>query len=443
MRRGSLRLRLTVITVGLAGLTLVGACAGLVHEQTRLLSENLDDVLDQRLDDVAHLAAAGELPRELGGGEDTAVQVTGPSGVVSASAELRDAPAVLVPLPSHERVHLTRDVPPLAGSQRIAAQEVVSPTGTVRVLVIGTRSDIVESRATLIKATATGAPLLLLLVGLGTWVLVGRALRHVEQIRAEVEEITAGELDRRVPERPGDDEVARLASTMNAMLARVQAATAREVGFVADASHELRTPLTRMRTELEVALGGDLAPSESMRLASLLDEVKGLERLVDGLLELARGGTPTAAEVDLDDLLLDALPSLRAALPDGEVRLEHVDAVRVLGDEVGLRRVIDNLGSNACRHARGLVRLRLDGQGEQAVLRIQDDGPGIPLADRERVFDRFTRLDGSRTATTGGVGLGLAIVREVAERHGGTVAVEDSDSGCLVELRLPRLPEPP
>jgi len=307
-----------------------------------------------------------------------------------------------------------------------------------------------QSVATVLGLLAAGLPLLVLLAGLAAWALVGRALRPVEQIRAQVAEIGArGRPDQRVPVPEARDEIGRLAETMNAMLDGLEAARTAQRRFVADAGHELRSPVATLAAVLEVAredpdgtLLAELAPvleGETARIGRLVENLLLLARVDEHAVELDR------RDVDLDDLVDAEAARLRAAHP-GLVVERRTEPVRVRGDLGRLRQVVANLGDNAARHARGVVRLAvraddaLDGgpDGDGALVVVEDDGPGIPVADRERVFGRFVRLDDSRERTSGGSGLGLAIVRELVAAHGGTVRVTDAEGGgCRVEVRLP------
>ncbi len=278
------------------------------------------------------------------------------------------------------------------------------------------------------------------------WWLVGHTLRPVEAIRAEVADIGGSDLHRRVPVPSGDDEIARLARTMNTMLERVDDAAQAQARFVADASHELRSPLTRIRSELEV----DLAHTDRSDLAathrSVLQETVGLQHLVEDLLLLARTGAgaataTSASAVDLDDIVVSLARRLRA---DGQVAVDITDvtAVQVRGHAAALTRAVGNLADNAARHATDTVTLTLGERDHSAVLAVSDDGPGIPPEDRERVFERFTRLDEARAAHDGGAGLGLAIARDIVERHGGTLAVDpDHHPGARLVVTLPLAPE--
>ena len=298
--------------------------------------------------------------------------------------------------------------------------------------------DVDEAIAELVASLAWIIPLATVALAALVWFVVGRTLRPVERIRAEVAEIGLGELDHRVPEPPGDDEIARLAMTMNEMLARLEASARRQQQFVADAAHELRTPLTRMRAELEVdARHPDAADAVATRL-SQLDEIVALQRMIDDLLLLARGdagGAPRTERVDLDDVVLDELRALPAPPPTVDRR--GVSAAQVIGDRDELRRVVRNLLDNARRHATASVTVELAEADGRATLAVSDDGPGIPADRRAEVFERFSRLDAARSTGAGRVGLGLAIVHDIVARHGGTVTVDDGPAGgarFVVEL---------
>ena len=309
-------------------------------------------------------------------------------------------------------------------------------------LQLGTTYDVVaESAATLMTALAWIIPVLVLALAGMVWWLVGGTLRPVEEMRVEVAEIGATDLSRRVP-RPGtDDEIDRLSMTMNEMLARLESSVGRQQQFVADASHELRSPLTRLRTELEVDLAETTDSGERETLSGLLEEVVGMQRMVEDLLFLARSDAGkwdgAFQRLDLDDLVLQEGRRIQSH-QRVEVDLSAVSGAHVTGDAGQLTRAISNLMDNAERHARSRVKLSLEESGAEAVLVVEDDGPGIPLQDAEMVFERFARLDEARTAATGGTGLGLAISREIVERHHGSLSLLPSDEGgARFELRVP------
>jgi signal transduction histidine kinase len=263
------------------------------------------------------------------------------------------------------------------------------------------------------------------------WLVVGHALRPVGQIRGAVTAITSADLSLRVPEPGTDDEIGRLASTMNDMLARLEDSAARQRRFVADASHELRSPLTAIRTGLEVGLSHpDRAPwPEIARRA--VRQSRRLEQLIAELLVLARADAGQLAArrqpVDLAALLAD----LRAATPAPgiSVDLSVPPGTATTGNPEDLSRMFRNLLDNAVRYARHRVTVTSAAGPDGIVVQIADDGPGIPAGERERVFARFVRLDASREQASGSAGLGLAIAREIAAAHGATIVLTEAPGG--------------
>lgn len=276
-----------------------------------------------------------------------------------------------------------------------------------------------------------GFPLLLGVVAAVTWLVTRRALRPVEGIRREMAAITQSEdLARRVPEPDTHDEIARLASTTNETLAALETSVERQRRFVADASHELRSPIASLRTQLEVAA----AHPELLDLDGAVEDTVRLQRLAADLLLLARldaGERPNDARVDLAGLAREAVEGRTGVTVDAE-------PVEVAGSRGQLGRVLANLLDNAQRHARSAVTVHVRREGDRAVVGVADDGDGVPEDDRERIFERFVRLDAARSRDDGGAGLGLAIARDVAVRHGGTLtAGRGPAGGALFELRLP------
>ena len=268
-----------------------------------------------------------------------------------------------------------------------------------------------------------------------TRLLVGRALRPVERMRSELDEITATDLDRRMLVQATDDELERLGRSMNETVGRLGAAVTANERFVADAAHELRSPITGVRAALELERSGIDADLIDRSIA----ELDRANRLVDDLLTLARrqGRSVALVDVDLDDVVRAQLAA--AEMRFAEVRFERSLApTRVVADADDLGRVAANLLDNACRYGNGRVAVQVHHDGDRAVLRVDDDGPGVPPEARDFIFERFARLDESRSRATGGSGLGLAIVREVVESLGGEVAVDDSPlGGASVVGRLP------
>ncbi|GGS74266.1 sensor histidine kinase [Streptomyces violaceus] len=276
-----------------------------------------------------------------------------------------------------------------------------------------------------------GFPLLLGVVAGVTWLVTRRALRPVEGIRSEMAAIThSQDLARRVPEPDTHDEIARLASTTNETLAALETSVERQRRFVADASHELRSPIASLRTQLEVAA----AHPELLDLDGAVEDTVRLQRLAADLLLLARldaGERPNDARVDLAGMAREEAEGRTGVTVDAE-------PVDVAGSRGQLGRVLANLLDNAQRHARSAVTVSVRREGDLAVVGVADDGDGVPEADRERIFERFVRLDAARSRDDGGAGLGLAIARDVAVRHGGTLtAGRGPAGGALFELRLP------
>ncbi|MEW2425714.1 HAMP domain-containing sensor histidine kinase [Streptomyces nigra] len=281
-------------------------------------------------------------------------------------------------------------------------------------------------------AMLIGFPLLLAVVAGATWLVTRRALSPVEGIRREMAAITASEdLARRVPVPATHDEVARLALTTNETLAALESSVERQRRFVADASHELRSPIASLRTQLEVGA----AHAELLDLDGAVTDTVRLQTLAADLLLLARldaGERPGDARFDLGALAREHAEG-RAGVT------VTADEVPVAGSRAQVGRVLTNLLDNARRHARSAVTVGVRAEGEWAVVAVADDGDGVPEADRERIFERFVRLDEARSRDDGGAGLGLAIARDVAVRHGGTLTVGRAPAGgALFELRLPR-----
>ncbi|MEU6036319.1 HAMP domain-containing sensor histidine kinase [Actinomadura sp. NPDC047616] len=326
---------------------------------------------------------------------------------------------------------------------RFAAVQATTPAGeTVTVYAGAGLQTTRDAVGTVARAMLVGLPALLIVVAVVTWLVTRRALRPVEAIRGELAEITAsGDLARRVPLPRSRDEVAHLAATTNETLAALERSVARQRGFVADASHELRSPIASLRTQLEVAA----AHPELLDVQGLTDDVIRLQHLAADLLLLARldaGDRPVEAKpVDLAALVGEELRRRPAGGRDLAVHADVAgDAPPVMGGRTRLARVLSNLLDNAERHAESAIRVSLaaSADGTRAVLRVADDGPGVPPDDRERIFERFVRLDDARSRDDGGAGLGLAIARDLVRTHGGTLTVgEAPGGGALFEVQLP------
>lgn len=263
------------------------------------------------------------------------------------------------------------------------------------------------------------------------------SLRPVERIRRELDGLVEDEGGGRVAVPAAGGEAERLAERVNELLARLESATLQRRAFVADASHELRTPITGLRTRIELALA---APEDGDAVDTLrhsLADIDRLHRIVEDLLVLARldsGDVPIREPVDLG-ALVEAEAGLRS--PPVPMTVKAEPGLIVGGSRQRLGRAVRNLLANAERYAAARIEVEVRADGDGAVVEVHDDGPGIPFADRDRVFERFARLDPSRSRDRGGSGLGLPIAREIALSHGGTVQVADGTYGARLVLRLP------
>jgi signal transduction histidine kinase len=437
VRRWSIRSRITLAATALAAVVLVVLAMLVVLVQQAQLRANLDNSLEQR----AALVSA-QFVDDGGAGtsnaEDRFVQVLDADGVVIASSENLAGRAGVVDLPAGELAVETRDDVPIEDdTYRVLIR--AFDDRSFFVIVGENVDDVADALRGLVVALAVLIPAALIALAATIWWLVGRTLRPVDEIRREVVEVGLDELDRRVPVPEADDEVARLATTMNEMLSRLETASRRQRQFVADVSHELRSPLTRLRTQLEVDLAtGDVDLETTCR--SVLGDTIEMQGLVDDLLFLARhdagATTPSTVPVDLDAVVEAEVRHQREAHPGVTIDMAGVSGAMVRGDGKQYGRVVSNLLSNAVRHAEGRVVVSVGEVDGEVVLEVADDGSGIAPEDRERVFERFVRLDEARTG--GGAGLGLAIARDVIAAHGGTVEVGDSRlGGARVVVRIP------
>jgi signal transduction histidine kinase len=323
------------------------------------------------------------------------------------------------------------------------ARTVETPTGELTLQVAAPVDQLARGVDALRQALLFGLPTLVALVAALAWVLVGRALRPVDAMRAEVDEITGSTMHHRVPEPPTSDEIGRLARTMNAMLSRLDATATRQRQFVSDASHELRSPVAAIRTGLEVARRkADRANWPAVADTALAEESR-LEALLDDLLLLAAQDENGAAGPPATPVNVTALTDAEAQRPRRvPVHVAHPPATTetlvVPGAADQLARAVSNLLDNAARYATTAVRIGLARHHDTVRLTVDDDGPGVPPSDRERIFERFTRLDDSRARRKGGTGLGLAVVHSIVTRHHGSVWVEDSPvGGARFVIELP------
>ena len=434
-----LRARLTLAATAVVALGLLAGSVLLSVALHTALLNGLDAAARSRARDVALLVEQDRLPRALPSGS-TLVQVVDAQRRVRAASPGADR---LTPLLDQAQLRAAR-----AGAAVRVSGAALGQDGAFRVVgaAAGTRADpltvLVASPLDQVDASARvvrlglvlGGPVLLGLVAALAWKLVGLVLRPVDELRRGAAEISATGPGRRLPVPPAEDELARLARTLNGMLDRLDASSARQRAFVGDAAHELRSPLASARTQLEVALAHPALADWPDTAADVLTDLQRLGRLVDDLLLLARAdsqaGALALAPVDLTALATRAVQRL-AADELARVRVLARDGQLVRGDADALTRVVTNLVDNALRHARWQVEVDVLRVANGVQLRVDDDGPGIVAADRARVFERFTRLDAGRGRTDGGSGLGLSIVAELVAAHAGTVELSQAPLGGL------------
>ncbi|HKA83998.1 MAG TPA: HAMP domain-containing sensor histidine kinase [Acidimicrobiales bacterium] len=467
----------TAVAVGTAGWLLVRSV-----EDTQLgelrgdINANLDEVV-ARLEDGADAQDAVDNSSPAGFG---LLQVTDEHDEVVASSVVQGGRAFVLELSDHGPPaagtevagHPQTDVanggatipPPdgadgsgaligangvVASSLERIARTVDTPSGRLTVTAAAPVDQVARSVDALRERLWIGLPALIALVAAVAWVLVGRALRPVDAMRAEVDEITGSTMHRRVPEPATGDEIGRLARTMNAMLGRLDASATQQRRFVSDASHELRSPVAAIRTSLEVARRRpDRADWPSVADTALAEEAR-LEALLDDLLLLAahdENGSDPIRPRPVDLTALAATEALRPRRVPVEVVRWPADGepLEIAALEDQLAHAVSNLVDNAARYATSAVRITLSCFDDTVRILVDDDGPGIAPADRDRVFERFTRLDDSRARAQGGSGLGLAVVRAIVARHHGEIRIEDSPlGGARFVVELPAWPPAP
>ena len=461
MRPLSIRARLTLWYTG-ALLAILAVVSALSYS---ILRWSLLQEVDASLVTVAHIvretdergAGGSEVERAiremLGPGfSDQFFQFLDPEGQPRFHAGR--PPAAGLPLSREARENAARGLrtfetieDPRGGPVRLLTVPVHRTGRSVEIIQVS--APLARTREALARYLTTLLALMPVAAGLaaaGGVVLAGRALSPVRGMSEAARQITAEDLGRRLARRGADDEIDHLADTLNTMLTGLEAAFAQARRFSADAAHELRTPLTALRGEIEVALRAARSPEEYARvLRSSLEEVEHLIRLVEDLLLFSRTAAalgPPRERVQLEPLVLETLEAgaRRAQGAGVTVRADAIEPAAVLGDAGALRRALGNLVDNAIKYtpAGGKVELSLLAGDGRARIVVRDTGIGIDPADAARIFDPFVRLDAARSRDEGGAGLGLALVRAIAESHGGTVSVESAPgAGSRFTLFLP------
>lgn len=399
------------------------------------MHDNTVRAAEQRLEQLSD-RTGGPGGRGIDALDDEILQLVGPDGSVRAASEDAREKLGSTPLPIDDDPQTTT----VDGGPVLVVSEELDDDQTL-VLAVAIDDD-AETLATVATLLAIAVPLLLLLVAVTTWLVVGRALRPVERIREEVDGITAERLHQRVPVPETADEIAALATTMNGMLDRLDAAATAQRRFVSDASHELRSPLATIRQHAELAQAHPEVTSIGELAEVVSEEGLRLQGIVESLLLLARldeGASTRGEAVDLDDIALGEVRRLRAAGLD--VDGSGIAAARVHADPRLLGQLVRNLADNAVRHSRGRVAIGVVPADGHVFVMVEDDGAGVPVEERERIFERFVRLDEARSRDAGGSGLGLAIARGIAVSAGGTLMVDDSRwGGARFVLALPVAP---
>ena len=437
--RIGVRWRSTAAAVLVVAVALILGGLALVLVLRHSLVNNVDATVVQRAKDIAAQIGSDDIDAAVptinaSAGDGTLVQVVDETGAVVLSSPSLDGEAAITstaPAPGEVTKQNLSISANDAETYRVVSVSVDSNVGPVVVVTAQSLSDVSSTYRTVATLLAVGSPFLLLAVGIATWFAVGRSLAAVDRMRLRVETIEATDLHQRVPVPKAEDEVARLAITMNEMLDRLESSASTQRRFVADASHELRSPLASLRASLDVASRTSQPGSWGEATLVMSDEVDRMTALVSQLLLLAKADEDALlmrrVDVDLDDLVGGEARRLRS-----QTSLQvDVDAppTRVVGDPDRLAELLRNLTDNAASYARSTIEITLRTTAGTVVLSVDDDGPGIPAKDRVRVTERFVRLEEHRSRSQGGAGLGLAIVSEIARGHGGTLTVGSSELG--------------
>lgn len=446
-RRLSIRLRLTIIFVGVIAVIGLSASALIVgladHAQNVAAGNEVVAALNSVQAQIGTQQLYATEPLTLHTPANVVVQVVnlGQRQVLAASKAIDGEPIIahahsdfasanglaarILPRADHT------DGPFVLGHVRIVS------TGAGPALAFGFYSEttLAHTHNVLLLTIVSSFPALLIIIGLLLWVALGLTLAPVEMIRRRVESIAAADLSQRVPQLGGNDEIAKLTTTLNEMLSRLELASTFEQEFISNASHELRSPLATLLATVERArLNPDAANWEQVS-ESVLREVRRMTTLVDEMFWLARHDEghlePVFQELDVDDILFEEAERI-ATLSHLNVRTTNVSPSRMMGDEGMMRRLVRNLTDNAMRYARSEISLASHIDGDHVTISVANDGPEVEPSEGERYFERFARGDAARSRAQGGTGLGLTIVREIAQLHGGEVHFVPVASGAQV-----------
>lgn len=433
---------MAIVTIGLA---IALALVLLVYRSQ--LHNNQDQTLQQQVTDRAQLLDAGSSPASLTTtrSDEAFVWIGSPTGTAVSNGG--SIVPIDNPVPATVGTATTIEllVEELSSDEteretvQLRVASAATADGRLVVVAGGETEDIGKQTRQLATLFVAALPLLATLVGGVTWAVGGRLLRPVEAMRARASEISGADLGARVPVPDTNDEIQSLGVTLNSMLERLQSHDDALRQFSADASHELKSPVANLQALVDTTIISDAAWPELK--SQISGETQRLRDLVENLLYLAThqdGRQPGAQiSVSLDDLLFDEA-ELLAATGRVSVDLAGVEPVVIQGNPSDLARMLRNLIDNAARHAASRVTLATNKSQHGVAVIIADDGPGIPVQDRHRVFERFTRLDAARARDDGGSGLGLSIVQQICHDHDAIITISDSvEGGALVEVRFP------
>ncbi|WP_433512096.1 sensor histidine kinase [Nonomuraea sp. CA-143628] len=443
----SVRTRMTLLAGAvMAALCVVFCVFILVGAHDRAVDDRTDVILQTELHVARHISR-NQLPSVLPDHGLAALQVVDSHGqVVAANMRMFGKPRMASFAPPDDNLRTDRTVCTVPGFANTCLI-------VVAIRVAGAGGDWIIYGAdplipwyidrSVVLSLLLGSALMISATAIGAYRTVSKTLDPVDDIVAELAEITSTDLGRRVPVPDHHDEIRKLAETANLTLERLEAAVEQQRRFASDASHDLRSPITAIRTQVEAAM---LHPDEanwSEMAQALLASLDRLEAIVVDLLVLARLDAGFQCDGDRVDLRELVKSELERRAPKARVVTDLGPDAVVNGDRLQLGRLLTNLLDNAARHADSTVAISVRRKGEEAVLEVNDDGPGISPDQREFVFQRFTRLDAARSKDMGGTGLGLAIAREIAQRHGGSLTIEDSEKGARFVLKIPAAPADP
>ncbi len=453
--RLGVRARTTIIATVAVGLVLAGSSVLLIAATRSALFRSVKTTVTARSADLASQIGAGPLPASVPLVGGISVQVLVDGVVVSSTADIEGQSPILNPAQLSGAMTLVQvgslDAAENAsqgqggegddGPFLVAVSSVRFGESQATVLAAGSLVAVESATRTLIPLLALGVPAIALLVALTVWRLTRRAFQPVEAMAERADAISYTDLHLRIPEPAPDDEIRRLAVVLNRMLERLETSVSRQRRFTSDAGHELKSPVTTLLTMAEVAEANPDAFTVTELASDYVAQSRRLAALVEDLLVLARTDEHRMA---LDRARFDLADVIREEVSgSGHVPVsfdtELMESVPVFGDRRRMGQVMRNLLDNATQHAAHIVRIETTATRESVIIRVADDGPGIPEVDRERVFERFVRLDEARSRETGGTGLGLPVVRSILEAHGGRVSIGGDTilGGALVTILLP------